>query len=314
MNPADFYLGCHQPYWLRLPQFADIPLFPTRNGLNKYKTLPVALGRYALDSNGFTELQRNGRWTVTVPEFIAQIRRIIAGTGRPDFVSPMDWMCEPWVITGQNWDLPYGHPKRFHGTRAARGLGPTATPGDNEQPFDDAVLFHQQRTVENLIELRTLAPDVPWMPVLQGWNLGHYLNCAAMYADAGIDLAAEPIVGLGSVCRRQATSEIDEIATTFHAKGMRLHGFGVKTQGLGDYGPQLASADSMAWSYDARRKQPIPGHEARHKNCANCPDWALGWRQRVLTALANPRIKPAPPVLAPGPQQLAFDFGLQAAA
>jgi hypothetical protein len=286
VNSPVFYLGTHQPHWLRLPQFRDVPLFPTRNRLNTYKTLPRAVGRYGLDSNGFTELQRNGEWTVTEPEFVAQIRRIVAGVGTPDFVSPMDWMCEPWVITGQNWHLSPRDPKYFHGTRAARGLGPTQTPGDDEQPFDDAVRFHQERTVENLIELRRLAPEIPWMPVLQGWELRHYLDCADMYAAAGIDLAAEPIVGLGSVCRRQATSEIDEIVSTFHQRGLRLHGFGVKTQGLGDYGPELASADSMAWSYDARRNQPLPGHGARHKNCANCPDWALMWRQRVLDRLA----------------------------
>ncbi|MBQ1164522.1 hypothetical protein KBZ21_41810, partial [Streptomyces sp. A73] len=43
----------------------------------------------------------------------------------------------------------------------------------------------EQRTVDNLIELRTLAPDIPWMPVLQGWTLQHYLDCLAMYTDAG---------------------------------------------------------------------------------------------------------------------------------
>jgi hypothetical protein len=297
VNSPVFYLGTHQPHWLRLPQFRDIPLFPTRNRLNTYKTLPRAVGRYAVDSNGFTELQRNGRWLVSEPEFVGQIRRIVAGVGTPDFVSPMDWMCEPWVITGQNWHLPARDPKYFHGTREARGLGPVEHPGDDEQPFDDAVRFHQERTVENLLELRRLAPDIPWMPVLQGWELRHYLDCADMYAAAGIDLAAEPIVGLGSVCRRQATSEIDQIVATFHRRGLRLHGFGVKTQGLGDYGPELASADSMAWSYDARRSPPLPGHDARHKNCANCPDWALQWRQRVLARLANA-----------APRQLAFDL------
>ncbi|MBQ1165703.1 hypothetical protein KBZ21_47770, partial [Streptomyces sp. A73] len=75
----------------------------------------------------------------------------------------------------------------------------------------------------------------PWMPVLQGWTLQHYLDCLAMYTDAGIDLAAEPRVGLGSVCRRPATSEINEIVATLHSHGLRLHGFGVKTQGLSDY-------------------------------------------------------------------------------
>lgn len=51
----------------------------------------------------------------------------------------------------------------------------------------------------------------------------------------------------------------------------------------------MASADSLAWSYDARRSAPLPGHAARHKNCANCRDYALAWRGRVLAAIANPR-------------------------
>ncbi|MBQ1164408.1 hypothetical protein KBZ21_41190, partial [Streptomyces sp. A73] len=41
-----------------------------------------------------------------------------------------------------------------------------------------------------------------------------------------------------------------EIVATLHSHGLRLHGFGVKTQGLSDYGPSLYSADSMAWSVD----------------------------------------------------------------
>lgn len=290
MTGPTFYLGTHEPHWLALPKFADIPLFPTRNRLLRYKTMPRALGRYALDSNGFTELQRHGRWTVTPTEFVAQIRHITEGVGPPDFVSPMDWMCEPWVITGKHWHLGPADPKRFHGTREARGLAPTTTPGDDEQPFDDAVHFHQERTVENFLELRRLAPDIPWTPVLQGWELRHYLNCADMYAAAGIDLTAEPIVGLGSVCRRQATSEIDEIVSTFRARGYALHGFGVKTQGLGVYGPDLTSADSMAWSYNARKHPPLPGHT--HKSCSNCPDWALQWRERALSGMTRALTEP----------------------
>lgn len=294
MNSPVFYLGTHQPHWLRLPQFRNVPLFISRNRLTDYKTFPQAAGRWAMDSGGFTELKDHGRWRITPDEFVADVRRITAGVGRrPDFVAPQDWMCEPWVIFGRNRHLPPGSPGRFEGTKAARGL----TEDEPEQDLDAAVRFHQERTVENLLELRRLAPEIPWMPVLQGWELRHYLDCADMYAAAGIDLAAEPIVGLGSVCRRQATPEIDQIVATFHRRGLRLHGFGVKTQGLGDYGPELASADSMAWSYDARRSPPLPGHDARHKNCANCPDWALMWRQRVLARIG-----------AAAPRQLAFDL------
>jgi hypothetical protein len=82
------------------------------------------------------------------------------------------------------------------------------------------------------------------------------------------------------VCRRQSTSEIATICSTLAARGIQLHGFGVKTLGLRYYGRHLASADSMAWSYNARRNPPMPGH--RHQSCANCLPWALHWRDRAL--------------------------------
>jgi hypothetical protein len=66
--------------------------------------------------------------------------------------------------------------------------------------------------------------------------------------------------------------------------GFALHGFGIKTRGLGRYAALLASADSMAWSYNARRHTALPG--CPHRNCANCPRWALRWRERVLAQAA----------------------------
>lgn len=285
MTAPVFYLGTHQPHWLRLEAFRDVPLFISRNRLARYKTLPRALGRWAMDSGGFTELKNYGQWRIGPAEYVADVRRIIAGVGKTaEFCAPQDWMCEPWVIFGRR-NVARTHPTWFHGTREARGV-PDGAP---EQDLATAVRFHQERTVENLIELRTLAPDIPWMPVLQGWTLADYRACAAMYTAEGVDLTAEPIVGLGSVCRRQATAEIGEIVNTFAGIGLNLHGFGVKTAGLADYGPDLASADSMAWSYGARHRPPIAGHETRHKTCANCADWALAWRLRVLRSIDNPR-------------------------
>lgn len=281
-----FYLGTHHPGWLSRPEFADVPLFVSRNRLTKYKTMPKARGRWALDSGGFTELKTYGRWRLTAREYVSDVRRILDGVGKmPDFVAPQDWMTEPWVVTGQHWHLSPKDPKFFHGTRAARGLGPTEVPGENEQPFDEAAFFHIQRTVENALELHDLAPEVPWLYVLQGWKLDHYKLCADLYAAAGVDLTAQPVVGLGSVCRRQSTEEIGQIVNTFAFQGIRLHGFGVKLQGLSKYGHNLASADSMAWSTNGRRSAPLPGHEVRHKNCANCPDFAMQWRGRVLDVL-----------------------------
>lgn len=289
MSATAFYLGTHQPYWLRLPEFADVPLFISRNQLTKYKTMPVREhGRWALDSGGFTELKTYGRWRLSPAEYVADVRRIVDGVGKmPDFIAQQDEMCEPWVIEGKNWHLKPSDPKFFHGTRALRGLPPTDFPGGDEQPFDEAVLAHQRHTVANALELTALAPELPWLYVIQGWKREHYVRCVQMYACAGIDLTAQPIVGVGSVCRRQATSEIGEIVTTLSGMGIRLHGFGVKKDGLEKYSAGLGSADSMAWSFHYRKQgyPEFPGHEVRHKNCANCPDAALKWRGEVLDVL-----------------------------
>jgi len=76
------------------------------------------------------------------------------------------------------------------------------------------------------------------------------------------------------------------IVTALAARGLRLHGFGIKTSGLGQYGHLLASADSMAWSYAARRAPALPGCTG-HRNCANCLTYATAWRARILAATAR---------------------------
>jgi hypothetical protein len=150
------------------------------------------------------------------------------------------------------------------------------------------VADHQALTVENYCTLRQLAPELPFIPVLQGWRLADYLACLERYSVAGVDLATMPLVGIGSVCRRQATGEICAIVTELANLGLRLHGFGVKRLGLASYADSLASADSMAWSYAARRQPRLPGC-TRHINCANCPRYALGWRAQIARDLDGPR-------------------------
>jgi hypothetical protein len=109
------------------------------------------------------------------------------------------------------------------------------------------------------------------------------LRCIELYQRAGVDLAAEPLVGVGSICRRQATSEIESIVHSLASLGIRLHGFGLEAGGLGRCADCLASADSLAWSFEARRSAPLAG--CGHANCANCLRYAAAWRERVLARL-----------------------------
>jgi hypothetical protein len=246
-----FFLGTHQPGWLaRL----DVPLMVSHRTLRTRHTLPRAAGRWALDSGGFTELALHGRWQTTPAAYADAVARYQAEIGRLAWAAPQDWMCEPAML-------------------ARTGL---------------TVAEHQARTVDNYCRLRQLAPGLPVIPVVQGWDLPSYLACVDRYAANGVDLTAVPLVGLGSVCRRQASGEIAAIAAELARAGLRLHGFGVKLRGLAGYADLLQSADSLAWSYAARRRPPLPGCRG-HKSCANCPRYALGWRARVLAALGPPR-------------------------
>lgn len=71
--PVRFLLGTHQPGWLA---HAGVPLFVSDTRLRRYKTLPRAVAPFAVDSGGFTELQRHGTWTVNPGEYVARLRRL----------------------------------------------------------------------------------------------------------------------------------------------------------------------------------------------------------------------------------------------
>lgn len=246
-----FYLGVHHPHQLANPCVRDVPLFVSHGTLRAYKTLPRAVGTWACDSRGFMELSQHGRWTFTAQEYAAALRRYKAEVGGLAWAAPMDFMCEPFIT----------------------------------QKTGLTVREHQVRTVASVLELRALG--APVVPVLQGWSIGDYFRCVELYDKAGVSLRAEPVVGVGSVCRRQNTTMATVLMRTLAAEGLRLHGFGFKKTGLRAVADVLASADSMAWSYHARREPPRPECLGKHKNCANCLPFALEWRAELLDALSR---------------------------
>lgn len=259
-----WYMGIHRANWLSNPRLRDVPVFVSRRVFPK-GDFQRAAGRYAIDSGGFTELQKYGRWTITAAEYVAFLRKAWEQCGPFDFAAPMDWMCEDIVITGGQ-----AGPLRFAGT----GL---------------SIRRHQELTTENLLELRRLAPDLPIIPVVQGQDPGDYVRHARMYRQAGVDLASEPLVGVGSVCRRQHMEAAVEIMEALRDLGVeRLHGFGFKIEGLRSCWQLMHTADSMAWSLDGRYAGPCqhppyatgkqPGSEG------NCLSYALAWRGQHVHA------------------------------
>ncbi|MEU6788088.1 hypothetical protein ABZ912_53610 [Nonomuraea angiospora] len=257
VEPATFVTGIPEPSWLARVTF---PVMISYGRLAR-RPLPRQLAARCptyVDSRGFTELQHHGRWTVTPRAYVEWLCRHREQISLR-WAAPQDWMCEPAILHGGRFGR-----QTFVGT----GL---------------SVREHQHRTVDNYLTLRQLAPELNIFPVVQGWELDDYLHCVELYSAAGVDLTALPLVGVGSVCRRQSTEEIGQIVTTLATLGLRLHGFGVKTLGLQRYGRYLVSADSMAWSKDAFHSPPLPG--CTHRNCANCLRYAIQWRHRLLAKL-----------------------------
>lgn len=245
-----FYLGTDRGHWLAS---SPVSLMVSRRTLERYKrVLPRAVTPWVLDSGGFTEVALRGGWSITPAQYAAEVVRFRDEIGMLEWAAPMDLMCEP---------------------AALRATGST-------------VAQHQIGTVEAFGELRARLGDLV-IPVLQGWSQRDYLAHIDDYARAGFDLRNERLVGVGSICRRQDTEEAAWILHALATRGLALHAFGLKLGGLALSAEVLESADSMAWSFRARRSDPLPGH--RHRNCSHCLAYALEWRAKVERLLMRPR-------------------------
>lgn len=241
-----FFLGTHHASWL---EKTDVPLFLSRRRLESRRSLPRARGAWALDSGGFTELSLHGAWRLAPRDYARLVRRFVDEIGGLRWAAIQDWMCEENIL------------KRTGQTVAA----------------------HQRRTLESWLELKSIAPEVLWAPVLQGWTRGDYLEHLDDYARAGVDLTSVPVVGVGSICRRQHTLRAAMLMNELHDIGLHVHAFGFKTSGLTSAWQSLASSDSLAWSLNARKNPPHP--DCDHARCANCLRYALAWRDDLLARL-----------------------------
>lgn len=234
---STFLLGLGQARWLRTVGWP---------AMLSYERLPVravfgAARPWALDSGAFSHLLSNGRWEVEPAPYSARVQRWAAAGGMT-WAATQDWLCTPHVL-------------------AATGL---------------SVAESQHRSTASWHVLRALAPDVRWVPTLQGWHPEDYLAHVDLYGLAA--LQAAPLVGVGSIAGRQGSDAALLIVHELARLGLRLHGWGVKATGLRRYGPLLASADSQSWSHEARREPDRRLCSAVHAgDCRNCLVWADEW-------------------------------------
>lgn len=244
-----FYLGTHEPSWLAR---TTVPLFVSRRRIERShkKRFPRATCSWALDSGGFSELSLYGGWNISPRKYAVQVRLFRDEIGGMEWCAPQDWMCEAEVVK-------------------KTGL---------------TIAEHQRRTVENFVELSSIAPDLPFIPVLQGWTVDDYRKCFDLYQARGVNLEGR-VVGLGTVCRRQRTNEGVEVVKKVADLGVKIHGFGFKTSGLLKCRDVLSSADSLAWSLEAR-KNPVM-KDCTHKTCSNCAVFAMAWRERLFQRVGD---------------------------
>lgn len=274
-----YYLG-GRPNWLVDHVDQDVPLMIAAPTLARYRDTSTdrfrsrRWGNWFGDSGAFMALTGSGTnrgeqhpWHMHPDDYGALWVRLITDVGMPDFVAPQDAPCEQVC-------------------REATGA---------------TTRQHIDHTLANFLYLRENFPMVPWLPVIQGETAADYLYCERLYLDAGVDLAAETRVGIGSICRRGNVPEIVEVIRLFAGRGYRLHGFGVKIEALPIIGHLLWSADSYAWSDTARKdnhrmagcdhrtrecaRDHGPGCAEHQTDCRNCPRWAQEWRRRVLAEL-----------------------------
>jgi len=214
---VQFYIGLH--HICDAQHFERCML--SVNALSRRKS-DFEVGEWIMDSGAFTEVSRHGTHRRTVEEYAAQIRRWSQCGDLLAAVS-QDWMCEPFIID-------------------RTGL---------------SVEGHQTRTIsryDRLMEADT--GDTYIMPVLQGYEPHEYVRHVHRYGQRFVEGAW---VGVGSVCKRNSSVKaVEAVLSEIHSvrPDLRLHGFGLKKTALRSHlvRERLHSADSMAWSYRARKQ------------------------------------------------------------
>jgi hypothetical protein len=229
-----FFTGLHQPSDAK---HFTTPVCISVNRLRPFRSFAVS-SDWIMDSGAFSELKLHGGYRHPAAEYAKEVLRW-SQTGNLLAAVSQDYMCESFML-------------------ARTGL---------------TVDAHQRLSVERYDDLLQHETNCYILPVLQGYRPDEYVRHLDLY---GPRLSLGQWVGVGSVCKRNGkVQSVLDVLEAIHAArpDLRLHGFGLKTTALASplVRALLESADSMAWSYAARR-------EGRNQN-----DWreAVAWTERI---------------------------------
>lgn len=272
-----FYVGLHHPHVAGNFDLAFVSI----NALRGRKS-DFPCKTWIMDSGAFTEISTHGRYRYSPERYATEIERW-RSCGNMELAVAQDWMCEPWILKSvalsegvempvdwQSLVVPMGEFDFV--ARQITSAEINAARVFTDEMARERVRIHQQRTVERYDALKA-ATDAPIMPVLQGYKPAEYLECLALYGER---LTHGMRVGVGSICKRNShPAMIEHILTLIKQKrpDLRLHGFGLKLTAVArtNIANLLYSADSMAWSFAARK-------EGRNAN-----DWreAKAYEERI---------------------------------
>ena len=210
-----FFVGLHQPSDAKHFDAAFISVGRLRGRKSDFQ-----VGDWILDSQAFRTIEMHGGYPFPPEEYADQIRRW-KRCGNLLAAVTQDYMCEPFML-------------------AKTGL---------------SVADHQRLTIERYCTLLQCDTGCYIMPVLQGYTPDEYVSHIRQYGER---LAYNAWVGVGSICKRNGDPRaiLDVLgAIKTERPDLRLHGFGLKTIALanGVIRALLHTADSMAWSFAARR-------------------------------------------------------------
>lgn len=211
-----FFVGLHHPNVAGNFDSAFISVNVIRN-----RKGPFPANEWIMDSGAFTTIFKHGGYPHPVSEYADQIRRW-KGNGNLLAAVSQDYMCEPAMLERTGLTIP----------------------------------DHQRLTIERYDALVAEDTGVYIMPVLQGYAAKDYVSHIRQYDDR---LKPGMWVGVGSVCKRNSNPmSIWWVLSAIKDErpDLKLHGFGLKTTSLasGIIRDLLWSADSMAWSFAARRE------------------------------------------------------------
>lgn len=187
-----------------------------RPPLSRFGHVPIRL-----DSAGFVAMSEYGGFPWTVDDYLD-----LCAAAPWDWFASMDMCVEPEIAVNES-DI-------FDRIAGTVRLNLLCMNGAEERGIQDRL-----------------------MPVIQGWEPHHYLRCLDRMSAC---LDGRKLVGVGSMCRRHVEGwtgilEVVDALDRALPAGVKLHLFGLKSQGMAELRghDRIASVDSQAYGIRARQ-------------------------------------------------------------